>query len=187
MKTPIVEYEGDQLEIDFSEIGFDLDRPQSSICPKCSSDIIRLADGCRICGWSENESKNDDRSVESSVSIPCTVQQPNQPEFKGVIKQDLGSRFLVDIPSEGSTVTVPKLFVYPDFSKLDKSSRKNIPASKSGAGKGGVLCQTSLVKHQKVNVSPPIPAPRRRKTHLVAHQENCSSNPHPSATQIKYI
>ena len=37
----IVEFEGDQLEIDFSEIGFDLDRPEFSICPKCSSDIIR--------------------------------------------------------------------------------------------------------------------------------------------------
>ncbi len=52
----IVEFEGDQLEIDFSEIGFDLDRPQLSICPKCSSDIIRLVDGCRICGWSESQS-----------------------------------------------------------------------------------------------------------------------------------
>ena len=56
MKTPIVEYQGDQLEIDFSEIGFDLDRPQLSLCPKCASDIIRLADGCRICGWSESQS-----------------------------------------------------------------------------------------------------------------------------------
>ena len=56
MNTPIVEYEGDQLEIDFSEIDFDLDRPQFSICPKCSSDLIRLADGCGICGWSESQS-----------------------------------------------------------------------------------------------------------------------------------
>ncbi len=51
----IVEYEGDQLEIDFSQIGFDLDRPQLSICPKCSSDVIKLADGCHICGWTENQ------------------------------------------------------------------------------------------------------------------------------------
>ncbi len=131
----IVEYQGDQLEIDFSEIDFDLDRPQLSICPKCSGDIIRLADGCHICGWSENQSKNDDRSVESSVSIPCTVKQPNQPERSGVIKQDLGSRFLVYIPDANSTVTVSKLFVYPDLSKLDKSPRKNIPASKKCSSK----------------------------------------------------
>ncbi len=127
----IVEYEGDQLEIDFSEIDFDPDRPQLSLCPKCSSDIIKLADGCHICGWSENQS----RSVESSVSIPCTVKQPNQPVRKGVIKQDLGSRFLVYIPDSESTVTVSKLFVYPDFSKLDKSSSKNIPSSKKCSSK----------------------------------------------------
>ena len=127
----IVEYEGDQLEIDFSEIDFDPDRPQLSLCPKCSSDIIKLADGCHICGWSENES----RSVEFSVSIPCTVKQPNQPERSGVIKQDLGSRFLIYIPSEDSTVTVPKLFVYPDLKKLDKNPRKNIPSSKKCSSK----------------------------------------------------
>ncbi len=90
MKTPIVEYQGDQLEIDFSEIGFDPDRPQLSLCPKCASDIIRLADGCRICGWSENQS----RSVESSISIPCTVKQPNQPESSGVIKRVEGDRMI---------------------------------------------------------------------------------------------
>ena len=125
MKTPIVEYEGDQLEIDFSEIGFDLDRPQLSLCPKCASDIHWLAEGCRICGWSENQS----RAVESSLSIPCTVKQPNQPELKGVIKQDLGARFIVDIPSENSTVTVPKLFVYPDLSQLDKNPSENYSQS----------------------------------------------------------
>ena len=54
-------------------------------------------------------------SAESSISIPCLVKQPNQPELKGVIKQDLGDRFLVDISDE--LITVSKLFVYPDFSK----------------------------------------------------------------------
>ena len=142
-KAPnIVEYEGDQLEIDFSEIDFDPDRPQLSLCPKCSSDIIRLADGCRICGWSENQS----RSVESSLSIPCTVKQPNQPERSGVIKQDLGSRFLVEIPSENSTVTVPKLFVYPDLSQLDKCSSKIIPSSKKCSSK---TTPPSKIRRQK--------------------------------------
>ena len=117
-----VEYQGDQLEIDFSEIGFDPDRPQFSICPKCSSDIHWLADGCRICGWSENES----RTVESSISIPCTVKQPLQPERSGVIKQDLRSRFIVYIPDSDSTITVPLLFVYPEFSKRNKCSSKKI-------------------------------------------------------------
>ena len=144
----IVEYEGDQLEIDFSEIDLNLDRPQLSICPKCSSDIIRLADGCRICGWSENQSP----SVGSSVSIPCTVKQPNQPERSGVIKQDLGSRFLVYIPSEDSTVTVSKLFVYPDLSRtvrqIDKSPSKNYSPSntrrKKGEGNGSIYYRTVI-------------------------------------------
>ena len=101
--------------------------------------------------WGENQFINDEPSVEPSISIPCTVKQPNQPEIQGVIKQDLGSRFLVYIPDSESTVTVSKLFVYPDFSKLDKSSRKNIPASKSGA----TLSQGMAPSN--------------------AHQENCSS------------
>ncbi len=37
------------------------------------------------------------------------------------------------------------------------------PTEGSGAGKREVLCQTSLVQHQKVNVSSPIPAPRYPK------------------------
>ena len=52
----IVEFEGDQLEIDFSEIGFDPDRPQFSICPQCAAQTIKLSEGCGICGWSESQS-----------------------------------------------------------------------------------------------------------------------------------
>ena len=130
MKTPIILLEGEQLEIDFDQIGFDLDRPQLSLCPQCSSDIIKLANGCLICGWREKQS-----SSVVEFSIPCTVKQPKKPELSGVIKQDLGDRFIVEIPSEGSTVTVPKLFVYPDFSQLDKSSSKNIPSSKNCSSK----------------------------------------------------
>ncbi len=76
-----VEYQGDQLEIDFSEIGFDPDRPQFSICPKCSSDIHWLADGCRICGWSENQSKIDEcSSKQSPPSKNCS--RKIVPEFR---------------------------------------------------------------------------------------------------------
>ncbi len=85
MNTPIVEYEGDQLEIDF-------DRPEFSICPSCASQVIKIADGCGICGWIENESINDDQSpsVEFSISIPCLVKQPGHPELKGLIREDKG-------------------------------------------------------------------------------------------------
>ncbi len=53
LTTPIVEiveYEGDQLEIDF-----DLDRPQFSICPKCAAQVIQLSKGCKACGWNESQ------------------------------------------------------------------------------------------------------------------------------------
>ena len=146
MKTPIVGYQGKQLEIDF-----DLDRPEFSICPKCSSDLIRLADGYGICGWSENQAKNDDRSVEPSISIPCTVKQPNQPELKGVIKQDLGSSFLVDIPSEESTVTVPKLFVYPDLSRTVRQIEKN--PSKNYSPSNGSIAENSYLLGE-IQISP---------------------------------
>ncbi len=33
----------------------ELDRPQFSICPSCASQVIKLADGCGVCGWSEDE------------------------------------------------------------------------------------------------------------------------------------
>ena len=121
MKTPIVEYQGKQLTLDFD----DLDRPQLSICPQCDSKVIRLTDGCDVCGWRENQSP----SV-GSYSISCTIKQPKQPERKGVIRKDLGDRFLVYLPDSESTVTVPKLFVYPDLKQLDKSPRKVIPSSK---------------------------------------------------------
>jgi hypothetical protein len=68
--------------------------------------------------------ERDDRSDNSfTLSIPCLIKKPKQPEVKGVIKQDLGDRFVVYIPVDGSTVTISKLFVYPDFSKSPKGYR----------------------------------------------------------------
>ncbi len=57
----IIEYEGDQLEIDLN-----LDRPQFSICPKCSAQVIQLSEGCSACGWDE------------SVSLSKTRRQPGE-------------------------------------------------------------------------------------------------------------
>ena len=75
------------------------------------------------------QDKQRSLSVESCISIPCLVKQPKQPEVKGVIKKDLGDRFIVYIPDSDSTITVSKLFVYPDFSKsvgqINKCSSKN--------------------------------------------------------------
>ncbi len=62
------------------------------------------------------EHKRGERSSpRQEISIPCIVKQPKQPEVKGVIKQDKGDRFLVEV--DGKEISVSKLFVYPDFSK----------------------------------------------------------------------
>ncbi len=129
--APIVEYEGEQLEIDFA-------LPQFSLCPSCASLVIAIADGCGVCGWSDAEKLLGDKpkspkSGKSPLSIPCLIHRPKQPQLKGVIRKDLGDSFVVYIPSDDSTVTVPKLLVYPDFSggvgQIDKSPRKNLTPS----------------------------------------------------------
>jgi hypothetical protein len=94
-------------------------------------------------------------SVESSISIPCLVKQPGRDELKGVIQKDLGDCFVVYIPSSDSTVTVSKLFVYPDFSErvgqTDKCSSKITPPStncssktrrQNGEGSGHIYYRT---------------------------------------------
>nr|MDJ0596171.1 hypothetical protein [Pleurocapsa sp. MO_226.B13] len=94
-------------------------------------------------------------SAESYISIPCIVKQPKQDEVKGIIKKDLGDRFTVYIPDSDSTITVSKLFVYPDFSKsvgqIDKNPSKDLSPSKNiqrktrrrkGEGNGSIHYRT---------------------------------------------
>ena len=90
-------------------------------------------------------STENSSSPNQEISIPCLVKQPKQPEVKGIIKEDKGDRFLVDV--DGEEISVSKLFVYPD---LDNCSSKK--------------CKTSAVAKQKVsdtsvkcssNISPP--------------------------------
>ena len=98
-------------------------------------------------------------SEEFSISIPCLIKQPNQPELKGVIQKDLGARFLVNIGDEA--ITISKLFVYPDFDKsvgqIDKSPRKKLHPStnnprkirrKKGQGNGSIYYRT-VIKNGK--------------------------------------
>jgi hypothetical protein len=111
---------------------------------------------------------------ESSISIPCLIKQPGQDEFKGVIREDLGDRFVVYIPSDNSTLTVSKLFVYPNFSKsvpqgyivpqghniplwdnigqIEKNPSKNLSPSKKRRRKGegnGCIYWRTITKNGK--------------------------------------
>ena len=95
---------------------------------KCSSPCSEV-----LLGGEDNSplSTESSSSPNQGLSIPCLVKQPKQAEVKGFIRKDEGDRFLVDIG--GETISVSKLFVYPDFSKtvgqIEKSPRKNITPS----------------------------------------------------------
>ncbi len=66
---------------------------------------------------------NSVRMLETTV--PCLVKQPGQPELKGVIQKAERARFIVYIPDSDSTITISKLFVYPDFSNSVGQSEKS--------------------------------------------------------------
>ncbi len=143
MNTPIVEYEGDQLEIDFSEIDFDLDRPQFSICPKCAAQVIQLSDGCGVCGWNENQKLQGDK-----LSIPCEIRWQHQQPIEGIIIRDLGEKFDVQINDdpilEDQILTIAKIYVFPKLPspKKCRTTRDLSPCKKSrrkrGEGSGDI-------------------------------------------------
>lgn len=84
-----------------------LDYAEYSLCPACSLRIIKLVDGCSVCGWSEEDKKllgglnkcssNSSSTLKNQLAIPCTIKYPQQTEIKGVIQQDKGDRFVVYI------------------------------------------------------------------------------------------
>ncbi len=145
MNTPIVEYEGDQLEIDF-----DVDRPEFSICPSCAAQVIKIADGCGVCGWSDGNSGN------SPLSIPCIIKYPLQLEIKGIMVADLGTDAVVRV--DGKDINVCKMWIHPILSEVnkcrtddDKCSSKTTPPSKNcssktrrqkGEGSGAIFYRT---------------------------------------------
>ena len=125
-------YQVEQLTLDF-----DLDRPQFSICPKCSSDIIKLADGCGVCGWSQEEKLQGDK-----LSIPCLIKQPSKEPVEGIIIGDLGSQF--DVQINDQVITIAKIYVFPHFPspKKCRTDHDLSPCKKSrrkrGEGSGDI-------------------------------------------------
>ena len=68
--TELILLEGDQLEIDLSKIGFELDKSSRSLCPKCSGQIIELSSGCKACGWQQEEKLLGDKcSFKQRVTV----------------------------------------------------------------------------------------------------------------------
>ncbi len=145
MKTPLVLLEGDQLSIDFSEIGFDPDSPQYSICPSCAAQTIKLSDGCGVCGWSQDEKLQGDK-----LSIPCEIKQPSKEPVEGLIIRDLGSKF--DVQVSDQVISIAKLYVFPHLEAEKKCrttpdlSPSKVPPTKTrrkkGEGSGAIFYRT---------------------------------------------
>ena len=109
----------------------------------------------QLLGGEDNSplSTKSSSSASREISIPCLVKQPKQSEVKGVIKKDLGDRFLVEV--DGETISISKLFVYPDFNKSDEQippTKKTTPPSKTRRRKGdgtGYIYRRTITRKSK--------------------------------------
>ena len=106
--------------------------------PKQRSPSAESSTSTVLLGGEDNSplSTESSSSLKQNLSIPCVVKQPKQLEVKGVIRKDLGDRFVVDV--DGEEISVFKLFVYPIFSKSVGQippTKKLTPPSKSSPTK----------------------------------------------------
>ena len=94
---------------------------------RSQSDSEVLSDALWVLGGEDNSplSTESGSSVGKRISIPCLIRQPKQAEVKGVIRKNEGDRFLVEV-DDGETISVSKLFVYPDFSTVKQHQDKSV-------------------------------------------------------------
>ena len=92
------------------------------------------------------QDKQRSLSAESSISIPCLIKQPHKKPFEGLIVSDRGAEF--DVKVDNKIVTLPKLYVFPNFQKKSKCNpNNNISPSKNsrrrkGTGSGSIYWRT---------------------------------------------
>ncbi len=168
----IIEYEGDQIEIDLNSLVADgestlnLDRPQFSICPKCSAQVIKLSEGCGACGWDESVSLSKTRRQpgEGSGAIFYRTVTKNGKEYQEAYYKwrENGKQRSKYIPNklldqvkqaESKKLPVKDILVLlagiekcsRKNSDTDECSRKNIPASKNSKDK----CSRKIIPASK--------------------------------------
>lgn len=86
----------------------------------------------------------------NSLSLPCTIREPGKEILLGVIKKDLGDRFVVYLPDTDATITISKIYVYPNLGEEhnDKSPSNSLSPSnnskrrKKGTGSGSIYYRT---------------------------------------------
>jgi hypothetical protein len=106
----------------------------------------------------ESRSGNDDREwlpcnlreyrqlklLGDKLLIPCIVRQPHKEPYKGLIICDRGCSF--DIQVDNHVITLPKLYVHPDFPEKCRTDRDLSPSKKSrrkkGKGSGSIHYRT---------------------------------------------
>lgn len=120
---------------------------ESVICPGCASPLLRLEDGCGICGY-------------SSRTFPCIVKQPKQSEIEAYIVGDrvdsrrdrFANRFLVGHPDWSQNRYFPKLYVYPHSPRTNEhiqELQERIAYLKSLGLQKGHLEKYAVEKHSK--------------------------------------
>jgi hypothetical protein len=92
------------------------------------------------------QDKQRSHSLESSISIPCLIKQPHKKPFEGLIVGDRGTEF--DIKVDDRLVSLPKLYVFPNFQKQKEKCRTDDDISpskirrKKGTGSGSIYWRT---------------------------------------------
>ncbi len=163
----IVEYEGDQLQIDF-----DLDRPQFSICPKCEAQIIKLSEGCGICGWSKSQKHRRKKGEGTGYIYRRTVTRKRKQyqesyyryrDESGKLRSKYIPRKLIDKVEEADNSKLPVAEVLrllggfeisrgePESEIISRGELVNPPSTKKrkhGQGTGYIECK-SITKNGK--------------------------------------
>lgn len=87
---------------------------------------------------------DDSKLLGDKLSIPCIVRQPHKSPYKGLIVCVRGLEF--DIQVENHVITLPKLYVHPDFPKKCRTNNDLSPSKKSrrkkGKGSGSIHYRT---------------------------------------------
>ena len=99
-------------------------------------------------------------SAEEGISIPCVIKQPGQPELRGVIVADTGGELLVLVNNSDNPVLVPKLWVFPDFSKLKRSPVVHKSPKKNPSGHLSPVIQRKKDKSGQIVEYPKVDSER---------------------------
>ena len=89
---------------------------------------------CNFGGYKQLKLSDAPWVLGDKLLIPCIVRQPYKSPYKGLIISDRGSEF--DIEVDNNVITLPKIYVHPDFSEKCQTDNDISPSKKSRRKKG---------------------------------------------------